>query len=132
VTFPTLTEAIDMSLLLHVPPVVTSLRTITEPWQANAVPVIAAGLGLTVTTDIVIQLLGALYVIVEVPAETPVTTPVEDVILVAVPVLLHVPPAVASVSVIVLPTQTAPGTKMESGTGLTVTIFFAEQPEAKE
>jgi len=55
------------------------------------------------------------------PAPTPVTTPVPATT-VARPVLLlvHVPPAVPEVTVIVEPTQTGPGTKIAEGLALTV------------
>ena len=58
---------------------------------------------------------------VAVPAATPVTTP--DAVTVATPVLLlvHVPPAVASVSGVVNPTQTDNVPVIAGGKGLTVT-----------
>ena len=52
-TFPEpSTVATDTLLLLHVPPVVASLRVLTAPAQTDAVPVMALldGNGLTVTT----------------------------------------------------------------------------------
>jgi hypothetical protein len=41
------------------------------------------------------------------PAETPVTTPPEEIVALAVELLLHVPPAAEAVRVIVEPIQTA-------------------------
>ncbi len=65
---------------------------------------------------------------IEVPAVTPVTTPapagtVENALL-----LLQVPPTVASVNVVVKPTQTAIGPDIAAGNGLTVTVAVAIQP----
>ena len=56
-----------------------------------------------------------------VPALVPVTTPVvEFTVAIPVALLLHVPPAVASVSVIVWPAQTTVGPDMATGKELTV------------
>jgi len=50
VTTPVLdpTDPIAVLLLLHVPPGVVELKTVVNPVQTVAVPVIAAGSGLTV------------------------------------------------------------------------------------
>ena len=55
VTFPVAepTVATDVLLLLQVPPLVTSDSGIEKPTQTTAGPVIAAGIGLTVTTVVV-------------------------------------------------------------------------------
>jgi len=51
VTTPVLpTVATETALLLHVPPLVALASVVVLLMQVNAVPVIAAGLGLTVTT----------------------------------------------------------------------------------
>ena len=64
---------------------------------------ISVGIIVTVT---VAKLLPTVYVIITVPADTPVTTPVNDPTLaIAGALLLHVPPVVASVRVSVVPTQ---------------------------
>jgi hypothetical protein len=59
---------------------------------------------------------------VAVPAVIPVTTPVEDTEATVVLVLLHTPPAAASLSVVVDPAQTVvtPVMLPAFGTGLTV------------
>lgn len=54
VTMPVLpTVALVTALLLHVPPLVALASVVVLPIQVNAVPVIVAGLGLTVTTLVV-------------------------------------------------------------------------------
>ena len=63
------------------------------------------------------------------PAETPVTTPVDEPTVVsAVLLLLHVPPPVASLKVAELPTQTTPAPVIAAGAGLTVSSVQAIQP----
>ena len=52
----------------------------------------------------------------------PVTTPVVDIEPIAGALLVHVPPGVASLSVIVLPTQTCEGPLMAEGPALIVTV----------
>ena len=62
------TEPIDAmvkSLLLHVPPVDTSVRTIDEPVHTEVGPDIAAGSGSTVSVAILEQPVGNVYVITE-------------------------------------------------------------------
>ena len=88
--------------------------------------IVAAGVGLTVTvvvTDELHPFAVTVYVIVVLPAATPVTTPV-DASTVAVAVLLDVqtPPAVALVSAVVEPTHTpvVPLIAATVGSGLTV------------
>ena len=64
--------------------------------------------------------------IVGVPAATPVTTPVEPMTVawLVVP-LVHVPPPVAELSDVVLPTQTLAVPVMAAGLALTVTVAVA-------
>jgi hypothetical protein len=57
---------------------------------------------------------------VTVPGLTPVSTPVVPPIVATPLVLDHVPPPVASVSVIEEPAHTLPGLAMEAGSELTV------------
>ena len=100
------TVATDVLALLHVPPVETSLSVILEPAATVKIPESGAGVGLTVNT-IVALLVPSEYEIIQVPAVTPVTTPVEEPT-VAIPVLLllQLPPEVVSDKVLVEPTQT--------------------------
>lgn len=68
--------------------------------------------------------------IVAVPAETPVTTPVPEPT-VAIPVAeeLHVPPDVPSLSVVVEPAHIAALPVMDAGNAFTVTVVLAVHPE---
>jgi hypothetical protein len=64
-----------------------------------------------------------MYVIVHVPAETPVTIPVNiptDAI--EMSLQLHVPPIVALLHVMVSPAHTVDAPKISAGIGLTVTV----------
>ena len=69
---------------------------------------------------------------VAVPEVMPVTTPVEDP-MVATPValLLHVPPEVVLVNVVVKPTHTLVVPAIAAGFGLTVKLVTAIQPVGK-
>ena len=67
--------------------------------------------------------------IVTVPADTPVTIPLEEPIVANKGLLLlHVPPAVPSNKVSVSPTHTKGRPSMEGGKGFTVTVIVAKQP----
>ena len=112
-------------LLLQVPPAVKSLTGIEAPSHTDEADPMPEGNGLTVIT-VVITTPSAVYDIVAEPAATPVTTP--DVATVATIVfpLLHVPPAVASVSAMVEPIHTLDGPEIAAmDDGLTVMIFEA-------
>jgi hypothetical protein len=68
-----------------------------------------------------------------VPVANPVTTPVvEPTVPTVTFVLLHVPPVVAFVSVMVEPKHTVDGPAIVSGNGLTVNVNVAVQPLATE
>lgn len=66
------------------------------------------------------------------PDETPVMMPVaEPAVAMAVLLLLHVPPAVASLSVMVPPlAQSVDGPVMAAGSGLTLMVRVTWQPVA--
>jgi hypothetical protein len=119
------TVAIPVALLLQVPPP-ASLRVVVNPEHTVSVPSIAVGNGLTVTTVVIIQVVGKVYVMTPVPADTPVTIPVA--LTVAVPVLLQVPPPLASDNDVVSPRQTLIAPNIAVGNGLTVTTAVAIQP----
>ena len=126
---PEPTVASDVLLLLHVPPVVASLKVVVEPIHTLATPVIDAGFGLTVTPNTAVQPAGSVYVMVAVPADTPVTIPVPaPTEAIEVLLLLHVPPLVASLSEVVSPTQTLLTPVIADGVGLTVSIIVVVQP----
>jgi len=63
-------------------------------------------------------------VIAQVPAETPVTTPVKEPTVAMEGVeLLHVPPKVASINVVDVPTMVESVPPMAAGAGVTVTVW---------
>jgi hypothetical protein len=124
-----LTVATDVLLLAHVPPGVRLFNIVALPWQTDVLPVIGNS-ALTLTVIVAVQPIDVMYCINDVPAATPVTTPVPGVI-VAMPVfpLLHVPPGVASLSVVVLPTQTV-ATPVIGAIGFTVMVMVDIHPLA--
>lgn len=89
------TVATDISLLLHVPPPVPSLRVVVAPSHTLMIPVIATGIGNTLIVAVVRQPVGSIYVMTAVPAALPVTIPVIEPTDATVALLLvHVPPLV--------------------------------------
>ena len=67
------------------------------------------------------------------PADTPVTTPVPPTtVATVVEALVHVPPVVPSVNVIVAPAQNAVEAGIVDGVVLTVTTAVAVQPVPNE
>ena len=70
--------AIPGLLLAQEPPGEVSLNVAVDPWHTNDGPLMAAGVGLTVTDLVTEQPAPGEKVIVTVPAETPVTMPDED------------------------------------------------------
>jgi hypothetical protein len=131
VTAPPRTVAVPVAPLVHVPPVTDGVRTVTALAQTMVVPEIVPANG-SVLTLIVTgataepQLLLTLYDKVAVPSATPDTTPPETV---AVPVLplVHVPPVILGIRVVVAPAQTVvvPVRVPAIGNGFTVTVSGA-------
>ena len=121
--------AADKLLLVHVPPPASD-KVNEPPTHVELPPVIAPGSGLTITDVVILHpVLPKVYVIVGVPAETPVTMPVPMPI-VAWEVLLLVqrPPVTASVRVVVDPAHTLVVPPITAGNGLTVTGEEVIQP----
>ncbi len=124
-----LTDATEGLLLAHVPPGVASVSVIEEPRQIAPAPVMDDGVGVIVTMTVVRQPVPSVYVITAVPAVIPVTTPVPapteatDVLL-----LLHAPPPVASLSVVVAPTHALAVPVITDGVGDTVNVAVVLQP----
>ena len=116
--------------LSHVPPVSASVRVEDKPWHILVVPIIAVGVGLTVTIAVILQPVPMVYVSNAVPAVAPVTvTLLPAATIVALLLLMaHVPPAVASLRTMGEPTQTAGVPRIAVGRGLTVTTAAAVQP----
>lgn len=122
--------AIAALLLLQLPPLTASVNVIVDPVQTLAGPLIVPAVGAAVivtavVADAVPQLLVTVYVIVAVPADTPLTTPVALLMLAIVgELLLHVPPLVVLVSVVVAPTHAVvvPLIVPANGSGSTVMV----------
>ena len=116
-------------VLLHVPPVVASVKLMVVPVHRLVGPVIDPGPAPTVTTVVAIQPAPSEYVIVVVPIVPPVRIPVVRPIVATVVVLLvHVPPVTASLNVMVPPMHTPVGPRIDVGEGLTLITVVVQQP----
>lgn len=115
----------------HVPPVVVLLSVVVRPTHSVRLPVMAAGVGVTVTTLVVVQPPTEAAVIVAVPGVIPVTTPVPDTVATAVLELLQATGLVVVLRVVVLPTHTVAVPVIAVGTGVTVTTAVVTQPPAE-
>ena len=125
-----LTVATASVTLLHVPPLVLLASVVFSPVQTDAVPVLAAGVGFTVIGHAAKQLPGVVvYVMVNGPEDTPVTSP-DPLLTVALAILLlvHVPPPVRSDKVVVSPVHTVEAPVGAGGVALTVKGSTAVQP----
>ena len=128
------TVAIPVLLLDHKPPTTVSDNVVHAPTHTLDTPRIGPGEGLTFTVVVTKQLVGNVYfIVVDKPFVTPVT--VVDELGPAVHVaasgllLVHVPPGVPSVNVIVWPTHTDDGPDIGAADGeLTVTTTVEAQP----
>ena len=67
-----------------------------------------------------------------VPPEIPCVIPVEPMVASVISLLLHMPPVVASVSVVVAPRQIFPTPLIPTGDGLTVIGIVTVQPTPLE
>src|SRR5664279_3662476 len=128
VTIPPLTVAIAALLVLHTPPDVASDRVIAEPLQTLVAPDIAGTTGVAFTVIDFVELtepqvVVTVYLIVAVPAATPVTTPPLTVAIAAL-LVLHTPPGVASESVIDEPLQTAAAPVIANTVGAALTVII--------
>lgn len=105
-------------------------KEVVNVTQTASEPKIGVGNGLTVTVVVVIQPVDdKVYVIVAVPVAIPVTTPVLNPILaMSASLLVHVPPGVASVNVVVRPRHTFVTPDILAGNGLTVNVAVIAQP----
>ena len=126
------TVAIPLLLLLHTPADVTSANAMDVPTHVLAAPVIdpADGAGLTDTvceTELVPQPLVTVYDISAVPVVTPVTTPAALTVATPALSLLHTPPVVASLKVMVAPVHTIDAPVTPEGNEFTVTTAMTGQ-----
>ena len=120
---------IPVAPLVQLPAAVISVKFTTSPAHTLFVPVIPAGSGFTVMVVVVMQPVPNVYVTAAVPLTIPVTTPLLVPILpVAAAPDVHVPPVVASLSVVFNPTHTVCVPLIVAGNGFTVTLDIAIQP----
>jgi hypothetical protein len=112
--------ATDESTLLHTPPVTLTDTVAVAPLHITADDV-AVGVGFTVMFFVLRQPYNE-YVIVALPAATPVTTPVaEPTVAVDALLLLHVPPASVFVNVVDADEHTVLAPVIVAGIGVTET-----------
>ena len=105
-----LTVATDVLLDVQTPPDVVFVKIVLDPIHALVVPPIAASVGNAFTFTVawafeVHPFVVTVYVIVAVPADTPLTTPLASTVATAVLDDVQTPPAVALVSAVVEPAQ---------------------------
>jgi hypothetical protein len=101
--------------LLHVPPLVVLVKVVFEPKHIAVVPPIADAICCSVIVTVIVAVdalhppvAAIVYVITVVPVDTVVTTPLfASIVATAGVALLHVPPLVVLVSVVLDPKQTA-------------------------
>ena len=125
--------AMAVELLRHTPPVVASKNMETAPTQMCVIPVGVAGPGLTVSVFDAEQPVGNVYMMFVVPDNTPKTMPDDEpIVAIAVLLLLHVPPVVASASDADTPTQIDDGPVMPAGSWFTVAGVVVVQPVPNE
>lgn len=123
--------ATEVALLLHVPPVLVLLSVVVAVAHTCVAPVIAAGVAFTVASAVRIQPPGNMYVIIALPAVTPVTTPkLASTVAIDVLPLVHVPPVVALARVVVNPSHTCKPPVITAGSGFTVATSVRIQPVA--
>jgi hypothetical protein len=105
-----------------------SAKAVVNPTHTEAVPEIGNGIGLTVITEEMLQVVGSVYMMVAVPTDTPPTTPEDSPAVATDPLLLNQVPPPASLSPITDPTHTDVTPLIADGNGLTVTGSVAKQP----
>jgi len=116
------TVACNVLLLLHVPPVVVLVNVVDAPRHTNVVPDITAGSGFTVSCIVCKQPFDNVYVIVGIPAATPVTTPDEEPTVASAGLpLVHVPPNTEFSKDAVAPTHTFAVPVIVAGEMFTIT-----------
>jgi hypothetical protein len=125
---PVPTVATAPLLLLHAPPEVASLSVVDEVAHTLNVPAIGTGVVFTVTVTVCLHPVAKAYVMIEVPNDTPVTVPDVPTVATLVLLLAQVPPAEASVRLMVEPTQTPVDPVITAGTGFTVNTLVFRQP----
>jgi hypothetical protein len=118
--------AIVGGVMAQLPPVVALARMVVLCTHSPVLPVIGVD-GLMSRVRFTVQLPIA-YVMAAVPMLIPSTLPVVPSILILLLVVLHAPPLVPFVSMMVAPWHTEEGPPIAVGAVLTVTVSFVEQP----
>ena len=122
------TVNVPVALLLQVPPAGDPVRLVCAFSQTVSVPLMLVGRAPTVTVLVAKQPFADVYVMLVVPPLMPATTPVPFIVPMAVALLIHVPPAVASSRSVVCPTQTNALPVIAAGDASTVTTRELMQP----
>jgi hypothetical protein len=120
--------ATPVLLLTQVPPVALFVKVVVPPTHALSVPPIAPGAAFTVTTDVAKQPPGKVYVIVDVPAPTALTTPEALMVATVVVALCQVPPEAVFPKEDVPPTHSPKLPEIVPGVALTVNGTLVAQP----
>ena len=123
------TVAIEELLLLHSPPIGTSLKVVAIVGQTFVVPMIPAIAALTVTVVMDMQPPPNEYVMGAVPTEKPETKPVEGLIVATDELALDHVPLPASDNVVVPFAQIVVFPLIAPGTENTATVAVAAQPD---
>ena len=114
------------------PPETALLNEVVWPVHTLGIPVMPPGEELTVTVAVAMQPVeNSLYVITDVPAVKPLTTPENDMLATLVLLLLQVPPGVALLNAEVVPAHNPVAPVMTDGTGYTITVIKASHPVPK-
>jgi len=125
------TDAIPELLLVHIPPVEASEKVVVDVWQTELAPVIGAGEFVTTADDVIKHPVDNIYVIVTGPPDIPDIIPVDDpTAIIAELELVHVPPKVALLKVLVVLMYRLVDPEITAGDELTVIVVVVEQPEA--
>ena len=113
-------------------PVPTGFASVTDhPAHTVAGPVIATGAVVTATVVVAKQPVGNVYVTTDMPAKVPLTIPLDEPTD-AKPVLLHRPPGVVLLNVVVVPPQNEVVPVMAAGGVFTISFspgVVAVKPE---
>jgi hypothetical protein len=121
-TPPDVIVATEGLLLPQTPPAVMSVRVVDDVM----IPAIGAGSALTVASLVATQPEVSVYVIVVVPTDIPVTTPVDEPTRATpTPALDQVPPVAILLNVVDAPTHATAVPVMPVGAELTVTVAVA-------
>ncbi len=110
------TVATSKSELVHTPPVTVLVRVVVAPTHTVGVPPIVGGIAFTVSVAILRQVVGSMYEIVE------------PIVATVILLLLHVPPPVALLRVVVAPKQILIEPVINAGVAFTVIIALRTQP----